>query len=90
MKITYEEPFRAFRFLVEVENSADVQKVKDIFQARIDYQVGTDDEPGGAWYPASIEGWKTGSRVVANGNYVLMVAFPDGADQIAADFNKQL
>lgn len=76
--------------MVEVKNAADVQKVKDIFQARIDYQVGTDDAPGGAWYPASIEGWKTGSRIVTNGNYVLMVAFPDGADQIAADFNKQL
>ena len=76
--------------LVEVKNAADVQKVKDIFQARIDAMVGTDDAPGGAWYPASIEGWKTGSRIVSNGNYVMMIAFPDGADQIAADFNGQL
>ena len=75
--------------LVEVKNAADVQKVKDIFQARIDYQVGTDSAPGGAWYPASIEGWKTGSRIVSKGNCVMMVAFPSGADQIAADFNKQ-
>lgn len=75
--------------LVEVKNAADVQKVKNIFQARIDAQVGTDDAPGGAWYPASIEGWKTGSRIVSKGNYVMMVAFPDGADQIVADFNQQ-
>ena len=75
--------------LVEVENAEDVQAVKDIFQARIDYQVGTDSAPGGAWYPASIEGWKTGSRIVSKGNCVMMVAFPSGADQIAADFNKQ-
>ena len=75
--------------LVEVKNASDVQKVKDIFQARIDAQVGTDDAPGGAWYPASIEGWKTGSRIASKGNYVMMVAFPDGADQIAADFNQQ-
>lgn len=75
--------------LVEVKNTSDVQKVKDIFQARIDAQVGTDDAPGGAWYPASIEGWKTGSRIVSKGNYVMMIVFPDGADQIVADFNKQ-
>lgn len=75
--------------VVEVKNAADVQKVKDIFQARVDYQVGTDDAPGGAWYPASIEGWKTGSRIVSKGNYVMLVAFPDGADQIVADFNRE-
>lgn len=75
--------------LVEVKNSADVQKVKDIFQARIDAMVGTDDAPGGAYYPASIEGWKTGSRIVSKGNYVMMIAFPDGVDQIVADFNGQ-
>ena len=75
--------------LVEVKNASDVQKVKDIFQARIDAQVGTDDAPGGAWYPASIEGWKTGSRIVSKGNYVMMVAFPEGADRIVADFNGQ-
>ena len=34
--------------LVEVENSGDVQAVKDIFQARIDYQVGDGTAPGGA------------------------------------------
>lgn len=44
--------------LVEVTDSADVDTVKAIFQARIDSQVGTDDAPGGAWYPASIETWK--------------------------------
>ena len=34
--------------LVEVENAEDVQAVEDIFQARIDYQVGDDATPGGA------------------------------------------
>lgn len=75
--------------LVEVQNAADVQKVKDIFQARIDYQVGTDEAPGAAWYPASIEGWQTGSRIVSKGNYVMLIAFPDSADQIVSDFNSQ-
>lgn len=72
--------------LVEVQNSADVQAVKDIFQARINYQVGDDQNPGGAWYPASIEGWKNGSRIVSNGNYVMLVAL-EGADDVVAAFN---
>ena len=73
--------------LIEVENSADVQTVKDILQARIDYQVGDDQNPGGAWYPASIEGWKNGSRIVSNGNYIMMVALSEGADGVVDSFN---
>lgn len=73
--------------LVEVKDSADVQAVKDIFQARIDYQVGDDQNPGGAWYPASIEGWKNGSRVVSNGNYIMMIALNEGADGVVNSFN---
>ena len=73
--------------LVEVENAADVQAVKDIFQARIDYQVGDDQNPGGAWYPASIEGWKNGSRIVSNGNYVMLIALSEGADDVVNSFN---
>ncbi len=72
--------------LVEVENAADVQAVKDIFQARIDYQVGDDTNPGGAWYPDTIEGWKNNSRIVSNGNYVMLVAL-EGADDVVAAFN---
>ena len=73
--------------LVEVQNSADVQAVKDIFQARINYQVGDDQNPGGAWYPASIEGWKNGSRIVSNGNYVMLIALSEGADDVVSSFN---
>ena len=58
--------------LVEVENAEDVQAVEDIFQARIDYQVGDGTNPGGAWYPETIEGWKTKSRIVSHGNYVML------------------
>lgn len=72
--------------LVEVQNADDVQKVKDIFQARIDYQVGDGSSPGGAWYPDTIEGWKTGSRIVSNGNYVMLVATYEKSDGIAAAF----
>ena len=72
--------------LVQVENADDVQAVKDIFQARIDYQVGDENNPGGAWYPDTIEGWKNNSRIVSNGNYVMLVAV-DGADSVVESFN---
>ena len=58
--------------LVEVANASDVDAVKAVLQARIDAQVN-----GGAWYPETIEGWKNNSRIVTNGNYVMMVAASD-------------
>lgn len=73
--------------LVEVQNADDVQKVKDIFQARIDYQVGDDENPGGAWYPQTIEGWRDGSRIVSNGNFVMLVATYEKSDDVVAAFN---
>lgn len=71
--------------LVEVENAEDVQAVEDIFQARIDYQVGDDANPGGAWYPETIEGWKTKSQIVSRGNYV-MLAVGDAAEAAVEEF----
>lgn len=67
--------------LVEVESASDVQAVKDIFQARIDAQAG-----GGAWYPDSVEAWKNDSRVVSNGNCVMMIAW-NNCDTAVAAFN---
>lgn len=67
--------------LVEVTNSADVDTVKGIFQSRIDYMV-----EGGAWYPAPTELWTNSSRVVSNGNYVMMVVHED-CDTIVDEFN---
>jgi len=67
--------------LAEVADSADVDAVKAIFQARIDAQV-----EGGAWYPESIEGWKNNSRIVSNGNFVMMIAWQFCEDAVA-DFN---
>lgn len=71
--------------LVEVENADDAAKVEDIFQARIDYQVGDDTNPGGAWYPETIEGWKNNSRIVSHGNYV-MLAVGEAAEAAAESF----
>ena len=67
--------------LVEVVNSADIDAVKAMMQARIDTQV-----DGGAWYPESIEGWKNNSRIVVNGNCVMMIAYSD-CDAIVDAFN---
>ena len=72
--------------LVEVADSADVETVKGIFQARIDYQVGDGTSPGGAWYPGPTEMWKSESRIVSNGNFVMLVAY-DGADSVVEQFN---
>lgn len=65
--------------LAEVTNASDVDAMKAIFQARIDSQV-----DGGAWYPASIEGWKNNSRIVSNGNYVMMIAWQLCDDAVTA------
>ena len=72
--------------LVEAASSADVETIKGIFQSRIDYQVGDGENPGGAWYPEPTEMWKNSSRIVSNGNYVMLVAYSD-ADAVVTGFN---
>ena len=67
--------------LVEVSDSKDVDTVKGIFQARIDGMVN-----GGAWYPGPTEQWTNNSRVVSNGNYVMMVVH-ENCDDIVDAFN---
>ena len=67
--------------LVQVKDSKDVDAVKAIFQARIDAQAG-----GGAWYPMAVENWANNSRVVSNGNYVMMVVH-ENCDDIVNEFN---
>ena len=72
--------------LVEVKDSKDVASVKDIFQARVDYMAGDDENPGAAWYPEPIRMWKEDSRIVSNGNYVMLVVSSQ-CDSIVKDFN---
>lgn len=67
--------------LVQVKDSKDVATVKAVFQARIDSMVN-----GGAWYPEPTRIWTEQSRVVSNGNYVMMVVGED-CDSIVKDFN---
>ena len=71
--------------LVQVTDGKDAAKnvaiVKSIFQARIDSMVN-----GGAWYPEPTRIWTEQSRVVSNGNYVMMVV-GENCDSIVKDFN---
>ena len=73
--------------LVQVKDSKDVDTVKAIFQARIDRMTGADGQGNpGAWYPGPTEQWKNNSRVVSNGNYVMMVVH-ENCDAIVDAFN---
>lgn len=68
--------------LVETASAGDVQTVKDIFQSRIDYQI-----EQGAFYPATVEAWKNSTKIVSNGNYVMLVCMNGGCDGIVSSFN---
>lgn len=72
--------------LAQAKSPEDAAKVKEIFQKRIDYMVGDDDEIGGAFYPGSISLWSECSRIVDHGSYVMLVV-GEACDQIVADFN---
>ena len=64
---------------LQCETEDDAAKAAEILQQRIDAQA-----EGGAWYPESIEGWKNDSKIVSNGNYVMMIAFENSANVVAA------
>lgn len=66
--------------MVEVANASDVETVKGILQARIDYQIN-----GGAWYPETTEGWEKHSEIVVIDNYVCLFV-GEMKDQIISDF----
>lgn len=72
--------------LVQVKDSKDVDAVKAIFQARIDYMVGDGNGPGGAQYPMAMDQWENNSRIVTNGNYVMMIVH-ENCDDIVSEFN---
>ena len=72
--------------LVEVKDAGDVDAVKAIFQARIDYMVGDGNGPGGAWYPGPTTMWDEQSRIVSKGNYVMLVVH-EKCDAIVDAFN---
>ena len=77
---TDEELEEEYKRLAE-QYHMDVDKVKAILQSRIDAQVA-----GGAWYPSAIDAWQNNSRIVSNGNYIMMVVH-ESCDSIVSDFN---
>ena len=64
--------------MAEVENSADVDKVKAILQGRIDSIVND------TTYPDNAAGWKAGAEIYVNGNYVVLSVLPEGIEKPAA------
>lgn len=75
--------------LVEAEDEAGAKQVEEIFTARMSYMVGDDTNPGGAWYPDSIETWKK-AVVVGNGRYVMLVVLNgdiSGVQGLLTDYN---
>lgn len=73
--------------LAECETEEDADKTVEILQARVDYQVGDDETPGGAWYPENIESWKK-SSILRQGNYVAMLAVSGIQTQVEEIFNQ--
>ena len=74
--------------LIQCDTEADAEKAAEIFQARIDYQVGDETNPGGAWYPESIEAWKQ-AQVIREGTYVALIASSEHQAEIAEQFQSQ-
>ncbi len=70
--------------LIEVANTSDVEAVKAILQARIDSQT----DPMAMNYPMIVENWETNSRIVSNGNYIMLVA-AEMCDTFVEKFNAQ-
>ena len=54
--------------LFQGETEEDAESAAAIFQARIDSQI-----EGGAWYPESLEAWKS-ARVLRQGTYAALIA----------------
>ena len=73
--------------LVKCQSEDDADKAAEIFQARIDYQVGDDENIGGAFYPESIESWKKAS-VQRQGNCVALVAVDGKQGDLENVFNQ--
>ena len=66
--------------IVEVKNEADVQKVIDIFQARVD---SLSEDTG---YPENAAAWKNNSRITSRGNLVILAVLTDYYGEIPAEF----
>lgn len=73
--------------LIQCKTEEDADRAQEILQGRIDYQVGDDTNPGGAWYPESIEQWEK-TTVQRQGNYLALLAVTDTQGQLEDIFNQ--
>lgn len=69
---------------VQCNSAEDAAAVGKILQERVDTQAN-----GGAWYPESMAAWEK-AKVIVNGNYALMIATWEGADEIVEKFEALL
>ena len=58
--------------MVEVANSGDAEKMRDVFQARVDEMANN------TIYPDEAAMWKNCSTVSVNGSYVVLEVLPEG------------
>ena len=65
---------------LECKDQAAAQQAEKILRQRVEDQAN-----GGAWYPESMAAWSR-AKVIAEDNYVLLIASDGAADKIAADF----
>lgn len=75
--------------LMECENEEDAAAAAEILEERIRYQVGDENNPGGAWYPETIEGWSKG-QVITQGNYVFLAVDASEQDDLVERINTLL
>ena len=73
---------------LQCETEEDAAKAAEILQARISYQVGDENNPGGAWYPESIAAWEK-AQVVREGTYVALIASAEHQAEIVEQFQQQ-
>ena len=74
-QLLYIHPITGFAceiMLVEVANEADVEKAVSIFESRI--ALGSDD----SCYAETAALWKSNAQVQSYGNYVCLIALPEG------------
>ena len=69
--------------LIQCETEEDAEKAAAIFQARIDAQA-----EGGAWYPESLEAWKS-AKVLREGTYAALIASGQFQESLEEQFSAQ-
>lgn len=69
--------------LIQCDTEEDAEKAAAIFQARIDAQA-----EGGAWYPESLEAWKS-AKALQNGTYAALLASGQHQGELEERFSLQ-